>query len=58
MTLIYSEIIILKFCGLDKGTKNEIYKRAIDDSNTGILEEEEETIKNDSEDNYQNENFD
>ena len=58
MTLIYNEIIILKFCGLDKETKNEICKRAINDSNTGIFEEEEETIKNDNEDNYSNDNFD
>ena len=32
MTLIYNEIIILKFCGLDKETKIEISKRASLDS--------------------------
>ncbi len=53
MTLIYNEIIILKFCGLDKETKEEIYIRAINDSNTGLFIEEE-TNKNDNEDNKEN----
>ena len=32
MTLIYNEIIILNFCGLEKETKKEIIKRSADDS--------------------------
>ena len=39
MTLIYNEIIILKFCGLDKETKVEISKRASLDSTCGLLNE-------------------
>ena len=32
MTLVYNEIIILNFCGLEKGTKKEIEKRSLMDS--------------------------
>ena len=39
MALIYNEIIILKFCGLDKETKIEISKRAIIDSTCGLSNE-------------------
>ena len=39
MTLIYNEIIILKFCGLDKETKIEISKRANLDSTCELSNE-------------------
>ena len=41
MALIYNEIIILKFCGLDTNTKVEISKRSESESNLKLIEEEE-----------------
>ena len=36
-TLVFNEIIILRFCSLDKNTKEEIEKRAIDDKTLGEI---------------------
>lgn len=36
-TLVFNEIIILRFCTLDKNTKEEIEKRAIDDKALGEI---------------------
>ena len=44
MALIYNEIIILKFCGLDKNTKVEISKRSESESNLKLIEEEKKNL--------------
>lgn len=40
MTFVYNEIIILRFCGLDKNTKIEIMKRSYDDTEINNFNEE------------------
>ena len=55
MALIYNEIIILKFCGLDTNTKVEISKRSESESNLKLIEEEEEEKKD--HDGYSNNNI-
>ena len=51
MTFVYNEIIILRFCGLDKNTAIEINKRSIRDSSCDFGNEEDE-IYTQSDDNY------
>ena len=50
--MVYNEMIILKFCGLEKNTKVEIYERVKEDNNNSILNDEEENEKIEIE-NYQ-----
>ena len=50
MTLIYNEIIILKFCGLDKETKVEISKRSDLDSSIELCNGRDSNITDNSED--------
>ena len=42
MTFIYNEIIILKFCGLDKNTAIEINKRALREITCSFGEDKDE----------------
>ena len=51
MALVYNEIIILRFCGLDTNTAIEIYKRALIDSNCDFGKDDDE-IFTQSNDNY------
>ena len=40
--MVYNEMIILNFCGLEKNTKVEIYKRAEKENSNLILNDQEE----------------
>ena len=52
MFLILIEIIELKFCGLNKNFKLNIYKRSLSELPGSLIEEDEEEDKYEIENNY------
>lgn len=56
MTLVYTEIVILKFWGLDKNTKKEIQKRSITESEL-IIDEDGKDEKDDDSVEYEKQNI-
>ena len=56
MTLVYTEIVILKFWGLDKNTKKEIQKRSITEPEL-IIDEDGKDEKDDDSVEYEKQNI-